>query len=123
VWAAPAAFLWVAVESVSEEFLSRAVLQSRLEAVLESQVGAVAISALLFSLAHVPGIFLRGDATTLGYSTDLVQVVAYCVGVMTPIGVLYGTIWARTRSLALVVLIHACLSFTAKIAHLAALAG
>jgi membrane protease YdiL (CAAX protease family) len=120
LWAAPYAFVWVGLEALSEEFLYRAVLQSRLAAVLRSQVGAVMISALLFSLAHVPGIFLRSDAATPGHSSDLLRVLAYCVGVMTPIGILYGTIWARTRSLLLVILVHAWLSFAPRIADLAA---
>ena len=121
LWAAPAAFAWVALGSLSEEFLFRAVLQSRLSAVLGSPAGAVMVSALLFSLAHAPGIYLRGDADTLGRSSDLVRVVAYVVAVFTPIGILYGTIWTRTRSLLLVVLVHAWLSFTPKIAEIAAL--
>lgn len=123
LWAAPAAFAWVALETLSEEFLYRAVLQSRLAAVLESQAGAVLVSALLFSLAHAPGIYLRGNADTLGRSADLAQVVAYTVAVMTPIGILYGTIWARTRSLLLVTLVHACLSFTPRIAEIASTLG
>lgn len=121
LWAAPAAFVWVALGCLSEEFLYRAVLQSRLAAVLGSAAGAVMIAALLFALAHVPGIYLRGDAQTLGHSSDLTRVVAYCVAVMTPVGILYGTIWERTRSLLLVTLIHAWLSFTPKIAEVAAM--
>jgi membrane protease YdiL (CAAX protease family) len=123
LWAAPLTFLWVALESLSEEFLFRAVLQSRLAAALESQIGAVMISALLFSLAHAPGIYLRGDAATPGHSADLLQVVAFSVAVMTPIGVLYGTLWARTRSLLLVMLVHASLSFAPRIADIVSSLG
>jgi membrane protease YdiL (CAAX protease family) len=121
VWAAPVAFLWVAATALTEEFVFRAVLQSRLQAVLGGALPAVAISALIYGLAHIPGIWLRGDAETLGYSRDLARVTAYVIAVFTPVGVLYGTIWARTRSLLLVILVHTFLSFTAKIAEAAAL--
>lgn len=107
-WAVPATFVWMVVEAgLTEEFLFRAVLQTRLSAVLRSETGAVVIGALLFGLAHVPGLFLRGEPGTDGYSTDLFQVIAYAVGTLTPIALLFGLIWARTRSLLLVVLLHA----------------
>lgn len=107
-WAIPATFVWLALEAgLTEEFLFRAVLQTRLSAVLRSETGAVVIGALLFGLAHVPGLFLRGEPGTDGYSTDVFQVIAYAIGTLTPIALLFGLIWARTRSLLLVVLLHA----------------
>lgn len=106
-WAAPASFVWVALEAgLNEEFLFRAVLQSRLSAVLKSELGAVVIGALLFALAHVPGLFLRGTPDTDGYSTDVIQVAAYTIGALSPLAILFGVVWARTRSLLLVVLLH-----------------
>ena len=42
-----------------EEFLFRAVLQTRLAAVMKTEIGAAAIAALLFALAHVPGLYMR----------------------------------------------------------------
>lgn len=106
-WAAPATFVWYAVEAgLCEEFLFRAVLQSRLAAALRSPAGAVVIGALLFSLAHVPGLYLRGHPGVDGYSTDPLQVVAFTIASLSPIALMFGTLWARTRSLALVVLLH-----------------
>lgn len=59
-WAVPASFLWlVLVAGFCEEFLFRAVVQSRLAAFLKSETGAVVIGALLFALAHAPGLYLR----------------------------------------------------------------
>ncbi|HEX3914033.1 MAG TPA: CPBP family intramembrane glutamic endopeptidase [Steroidobacteraceae bacterium] len=108
VWAAPAAFAWMAVEAgLCEEFLFRAVLQTRLAAVLKTQAGAVVTGALLFALAHVPGLYLRGEPGVDGYSTDPVQVMAFTVAALSPVAVLFGTLWARTRSLLLIVLLHA----------------
>jgi uncharacterized protein len=107
-WAAPAAFIWLAIEAgLCEEFLFRAVLQTRLTAVLKTETGAVVIGALLFALAHAPGLYLRGKPGVDGYSTDPLQVVAYTVALLSPIAVLFGTLWARTRSLLLIVLLHA----------------
>lgn len=116
-WAGPAAFVWLAIEAgLCEEFLFRAVLQSRLAAALRTEVGAVAIGALLFSLAHVPGLYLRGSPGVDGSSTDLLQVVAYTIASLSPLALLFGTLWARTRSLLLVVLLHACVDVLPNLA-------
>lgn len=107
-WAAPASFVWLAIEAgLCEEFLFRAVLQTRLAAVLGTQVGAIVGGAVLFALAHVPGLYLRGHPGVDGYSTDPLQVTAFTLAVLSPVAVLFGTLWARTRSLLLIVLLHA----------------
>ena len=107
-WAALAAFIWLAIEAgLCEEFLFRAVLQTRLAAVLKTEAGAVVTGALLFALAHVPGLYLRGHPGVDGYSTDPIQVVAFTIAVLSPVALLFGTLWARTRSLLLIVLLHA----------------
>ncbi|MBV9990794.1 MAG: CPBP family intramembrane metalloprotease [Alphaproteobacteria bacterium] len=108
-WAIPATFVWMALEAgVCEEFLFRAVLQTRLAAFLRSEAGAVVIGALLFGLAHVPGLYLRPDTSHDTIAGGLPGVIAYAVGTLSPIGILFGVLWARTRSFALVVLLHAC---------------
>jgi CAAX protease family protein len=107
-WAAPATFIWLALEAgLCEEFLFRAVLQTRLAAVLKTEAGAVVTGAVLFALAHVPGLYLRGHPGVDGYSTDPVQVIAFTIAVLSPVALLFGTLWARTRSLLLIVLLHA----------------
>ena len=111
-WAAPAAFAWLAVEAgFCEEFLFRAVLQTRLAAFLKSEAGAIVIGALLFALAHVPGLYLRPDTAGDHLTGGLPQILAYTLGVLSPIAVLFGLIWARTRSLGLLVLLHAAVDF------------
>jgi membrane protease YdiL (CAAX protease family) len=108
-WAAPASFVWIALEAgLCEEFLYRAVLQSRLAAFFRTELGAVVIGALLFALAHAPGLYLRGGPDTDGWSTNPLQVVAYAIATLSPLALLLGAVWARTRSLLLVVLLHAC---------------
>jgi membrane protease YdiL (CAAX protease family) len=117
-WAAPASFIWLAVEAgFCEEFLFRAVLQTRLAAVLKSEAGAVVSGALLFALAHVPGLYLRGHPGVDGYSTDPVQVIAYTIAVLSPLALLFGTLWSRTRSLLLIVLLHAAVDVLPNLAE------
>jgi uncharacterized protein len=117
-WAAPAAFIWLALEAgLCEEFLFRAVLQTRLAAALRSEAGAVATGALIFALAHVPGLYLRGHPGVDGYSTDPLQVAAYSVAALSPIALLFGTLWARTRSLLLIVLLHAAVDVLPNLAE------
>ena len=106
---AAGAFLWIAVEAgLGEEFLFRAALQSRFAAVLKSPIAAIVATSILFALAHAPGLYLRGTPETDGWSTDPVQVAAFTIATLSPISILFGVLWARTRSLLLVVLLHAC---------------
>jgi len=111
LWAAPGAFAWLALEAgFAEEFLFRAVLQTRLAAFMKSEAGAIVIGALLFALAHVPGLYLRPD-TAGDHLPNLTQMFAYVIGTLSPIAVLFGFIWARTRSLGLLILLHATVDF------------
>jgi membrane protease YdiL (CAAX protease family) len=107
-WTAPATFVWLAIEAgLCEEFLFRAVLQTRLAAALKTEAGAVVTGAVLFALAHVPGLYLRGHPGVDGYSSDPLQVIAFTIAALSPVALLFGTLWARTRSLLLIVLLHA----------------
>lgn len=111
-WTIPASFIWIALEAgLSEEFLFRAVLQTRLAAVLRSETGAVVLSALIFALAHAPGLYLRGAPGVDGYSTDPLQVAAFTIATLSPLALLFGVLWTRTRSLLLVVLLHGTVDF------------
>lgn len=116
-WAAPGAFLWMALEAgLCEEVLFRAILQSRLAAVLRSEAGAAVIAALVFGLAHAPGLFLRPDTGGDAIAGGLPGILAYTVGVLSPIGLTYGVIWARTRNLWLLVALHATVDFLPNLA-------
>jgi len=106
-WAAPASFVWIALEAgLNEEFLYRAVLQTRLAALFRSPAAGVAATALLFGLAHAPGLYLRGGPGVDGWSHDPIEVVAYTIATLSPVGLLFGVIYMRTKSLLLVVLLH-----------------
>jgi len=117
-WAVPASFAWVAIEAgLNEEFLFRGVLQSRLSALFSSAWAGVFVTALLFAIAHAPGLFLRGGPDVDGWSADPLQVVAYTFAVLSPMGLLFGLIYARTKSLLLVVLLHACVDVLPNLAE------
>jgi uncharacterized protein len=106
-WIAPVSFIWIAVEAgLNEEFLFRAVLQTRLAAWFQSMWASVFVSSVLFGLAHAPGLFMRGGPGVDGWSTDPWQVIAHTIAVLSPISLLFGLIYARTKSLLLVVLLH-----------------
>lgn len=106
-WAVPVSFVWVTVEAgLNEEFLFRGVLQTRLSAWFRSAWAGVFVTSLVFGLVHMPGLFLRGGPSVDGWSTDPLQVAAYTIAVLSPIGLLFGLIYARTKSLLLVVLLH-----------------
>jgi membrane protease YdiL (CAAX protease family) len=102
-----AAWLWMSLEAgLTEEYLFRAGLQSRLSAWFGSPLTAILIGCVVFGLVHAPGLFLRGGPGTDGWSTDPVQVVAFTIATLSPIGIMLAVLWARTRSLLLVILIH-----------------
>lgn len=121
VWAVPAAFVFLSVSfGLSEEFLFRAVLQSRLAAAFASPTAGVIIAAVMGALAHVPGTYFRGGPGTPGWSTDLFHIVAYSICVNGPLNILVGVTWARTRSLLLPVVIHGCAVLMVGLADFAA---
>jgi membrane protease YdiL (CAAX protease family) len=108
-WAIPACLLWQVVEAgLCEEVLFRRVLQESLASATGSQVVAIAWSSLLFGLAHAPGLYLRGSSLLEGVATPTpAWAVAYSIAMIAPAGVLFGVVWARTRCLWLVVVLHA----------------
>lgn len=113
-----AAFAWVSIEAgLCEEFLFRACLQSRLAAWLRSPAAAIVAISLIFALAHWPGLYLRGGPGVDGWSTDPLQVAAFTIATLSPLSIALGLLWARSRSLLLVVLVHGAIDvmpFTAE---------
>ena len=74
---------------------------------MNTEAGAACVAALIFALAHVPGLWMRSGDAIAGHSKDLVHVIAYAIATLSPAGLYLGFVWARTRSLLLVVLLHA----------------
>jgi membrane protease YdiL (CAAX protease family) len=107
--AAPLALAWMCLEAgLTEEFLFRVAFQTRAAAWLRSEVAGLLAMAVLFGLAHAPGYVLRGAHAMEGFAAapDPLTAVAYSIVVVSPIGLAFGVLWARTRSLLLVVLLH-----------------
>ncbi|WP_374526795.1 lysostaphin resistance A-like protein [Novosphingobium sp.] len=114
-----ASWAWMSVEAgLCEEYLFRAGLQSRLTTWLQSPIAAILIASVIFSLMHWPGLYLRGGPGTDGWSTDPIEVAAFCIASLSPIAILFGVLWARTRSLVLVVLVHGAVDALSNAADL-----
>ena len=117
-----AAWAWNSVEAgLCEEFFFRACLQSRLAAWLKSPVTAVLATSLLFALSHWPGLYLRGNPEVDGWSTDPIQVAAFTIATLSPLSIALGLLWARSRSLLLIVLVHGAIDAlpnTAELVHI-----
>lgn len=102
-----ASWLWISIEAgFCEEFFFRACLQSRLTAWLNSPAAAIFATSILFGLSHWPGLYFRGGPDVDGWSTDPIQVAAFTVATLSPLSVSLGLLWARSRSLLLVALVH-----------------
>lgn len=117
--AAPLTLVWMTFEAgLTEEFLFRALLQERLAAWRRSETAAIAGMSLLFGLAHAPGYVLRGAHLMEGMSVapDPLTAAAYSIAVVSPVGLMFGVLWSRTRSLPLVALLH---GLTDTVPHLA----
>lgn len=106
----PLCFLWLLLDTgLTEEFLFRVVIQTRLSAWLRSETAGIVVMALLFGLAHAPGYYLRNAFAAEGSTAapSLLMCVGYAVVVTSTTGFLFGVLWARTRSLVLVATLHA----------------
>ncbi|MGD9981794.1 MAG: lysostaphin resistance A-like protein [Hyphomonadaceae bacterium] len=120
IWALPLGYLWMTLEAgVTEEFLFRAVAQTRFTAWFNSAWAGVVLTSIIFGLVHSPGLFLRGGPGVDGWSTDPLQVIAHTIAVLSPVGLLFGLIYARTKSLLLVILLHGLVDWLPNLAEFA----
>jgi len=106
----PICFIWLFVEAgLVEEFFFRALIQSHLAAAFKSEVSGTVLMSLIFGLAHAPGFIFRhaGEVEGLGSNPSALDAVAYSIVVLAISGVTFGVIWARTKNLFAVMLIHA----------------
>ena len=106
---APFALVWMTLEAgLSEEFLFRALFQTRAAAWLGSETAGMVAMALAFALAHAPGYVLRGAHAMEGMAQapDSVTAAAYAIVVVSPLALMFGVLWSRTRNLWLVVMLH-----------------
>ena len=108
--AAPLAFAWLVLEvGLVEEFFLRALLQTRLARLCGSELGGILAASTLFGLIHAPGFYLRTSTTmeALGPSPSLATALAYSLVVTSVAGIFLGVLWARTRNLAVPIIVHA----------------
>lgn len=108
-WGMPVAFLWWSLEAgVVEEFFFRCLLQSRVTALLKSELGGIVIASLLFGLMHAPGLYLRTSVTQEGLPPhpSLWMAIGYSVVITSVAGFVFGVLWSRTRNFALIAVVH-----------------
>jgi membrane protease YdiL (CAAX protease family) len=106
------AFVWMSIEAgVVEETFFRVILQARLAALARSPVAGLFLSALVFGLAHAPGLYLRGAGALdgIGEAPSLAVALASSVTTMGVAGLVFGVLWLRTRNWLLVVALHGLL--------------
>jgi CAAX protease family protein len=106
----PLVYLFLLIEvGLVEEFFFRVLLQSRLAAWLNSEMGGIVGMALLFGLAHAPGLHYRPGATqeAVGAHPSWLMAIGYSVVITSVAGFFLGVLWARTRNLLLVMAVHA----------------
>jgi membrane protease YdiL (CAAX protease family) len=106
----PLLFISLVIEvGLVEEFFFRALLQSRLTVWLRSPRAAILVSGLIFGLAHVPGLWLRGASSLEGLSPDagIDAILAVAIVNLSIAGIFMGIIWHYTRNLWLIMFIHA----------------
>jgi membrane protease YdiL (CAAX protease family) len=109
LWGMPLALAWWTLEAgVVEEFFFRCLLQSRLSAMLRSELGGIVIASLLFGMMHAPGLYLRTSITQEGLPPHppLWMAVGYSIVITSVAGFLFGVLWSRTRNFALIAIIH-----------------
>jgi len=106
----PLCFIWLVLEAgLVEEFFFRALVQSQFAAALKSEVSGIVLMSLIFGLAHAPGFIFRqaGAVEGLGSNPSAIDAVAYSIVVLAISGLTFGVIWARTKNLFVLMLIHA----------------
>jgi uncharacterized protein len=106
----PLCFIWLLLEvGLVEEFFFRALVQSQLAAAFRSEASGIVLMSLIFGLAHAPGFIFRqaGELEGLGPHPSSLEAVAYSIVVLAISGITFGVIWARTKNLFALMLIHA----------------
>jgi len=106
----PLCFVWLFIEAgLVEEFFFRGLVQSHFAAAFKSEVSGVVLMSLIFGLAHAPGFIFRhaGEVEGLGSNPSAIDSIAYSIVVLAVSGITFGIIWARTKNLFALMLIHA----------------
>ena len=94
----------VAMSGLPKEFFYRAFLQIRLSQVLKSRLGGILIASLFFGLIHIPN--LRQWYPDMTLTEDFCR--AFFIQGF--IGLVFGVLWERTRSLYPGIMVHSGLN-------------
>ena len=106
----PLCFVWLLLEvGLVEEFFFRALVQSQMAAAFRSETSGIVLMSLIFGLAHAPGFIFRhaGGLEGLGPHPGSLDAIAYSIVVLAVSGITFGVIWARTKNLFALMVIHA----------------
>jgi membrane protease YdiL (CAAX protease family) len=106
----PLCFMWLLLEvGLVEEFFFRALVQSQLAAAFRSETSGIVLMSLIFGLAHTPGFIFRhaGELEGLGPHPSALDAVAYSIVVLAVSGITFGILWARTKNLFTLMIVHA----------------
>ncbi len=99
----PIVFAWLLIEvGLVEEFFFRGIVQARLAVFLRNEWAALFIASLVFALAHVPGLVLRGAE-----NGDPWLLTANAILMLSAASITFGYIWMRTRNLLVLMMLHA----------------
>jgi membrane protease YdiL (CAAX protease family) len=90
----------VVQSGLPEEFFYRVFVQTRLSHVLRSRLGGILVTSLLFGLTHIPQVMRWYPEMTLSE--------AFCSAFFIQgfVGLVYGVLWERTRSLIPGTIVH-----------------
>jgi membrane protease YdiL (CAAX protease family) len=111
-------FLWVLIEvGLVEELPYRVLLQSRLAALLKSELGGMILMIVIFGLTHAPGLYFRAGETieALGSSPSPLMAIGYSIVVISVVSWFLGFLWIRTRNLPLLMVVHAAFDLIPKV--------
>ena len=90
------------IAALPEEFLFRAIIQTRLSNHFESRERGIIITSLLFGISHVFSIYIIE-----GYGIEsLLIIILRTIVFQTLIGIILGIMWAKTHNLMLPVITH-----------------
>ena len=106
LWFGPATFF---VTNLVASSARRSNAESQLAAALKSELSGIVVMSLIFGLAHAPGFIFRhaGELEGLGPHPSALDAVAYSIVVLAVSGIAFGVIWARTKNLFALMIVHA----------------
>lgn len=117
----PFAYVWLSVETgLVEEVAFRVLLQSRLAALFRSEAAGLTLMALFFGITHAPGLYFRIGQTieVIGPSPSPLLAIGYSIVIVSVTGFYLGVLWARTKNLVVLVLVHAAFDLIPMLADI-----